>query len=114
VLLEQFLGPPLREEERVGVAGVEEREVKPVLQQGEMRRRHRRARGQPAVGDTAHRELLHGARIDGECLRMRRPLRTPFQHDRAHPAAVEFGREPHAHWAAADHGHVVGVHPGYE
>ena len=41
---------------------------------------------------------------------MRRPLRAPFKHDRAHAATVEFGREPHAHRAAADHGHVVGAH----
>jgi hypothetical protein len=116
VLLEQFLGPPLRQEERVRVAGVgvEELQVKPVFQQREMGGGDRPALGQPAVLDAAHRELLDRARIDGERLRMRRPLRAPFKHDRAHAAAVEFGREPQADRAAADHGHVVGAHARYE
>ena len=119
VLLEQFLGPPLREEQRVGVAGagVEEGEVKPVLQQREMRRRHRPALGQPAVGDPAHRELLDRARVDRERLRVRRPLFPALEHNRPDARAVQFGREPQADRSAADHGDVVvmlagGVHVG--
>ncbi len=63
-----------------------------------------------ALAEAAHRELLHGARIDRERLGVGRPLRAPFQHDRAHSRAVQFGREPHADRAAADDGHVVVVH----
>ena len=38
---------------------------------------------------------------------MRRALRAPLQDDRPHPAAVQFGRQPHADRAAADDGDVV-------
>ena len=79
-----------------------------------MRGRYRSAFGQPAVHQPAHRELLHGARVDRERLGVRRPLRAPFQDDRTHSPAVQFGREPHAHRAAADDDHVIGVHPRYE
>jgi hypothetical protein len=88
VLLQQFLGTPLRQEERVGVAGVEEREVQPALQDREMRGRHRSALGQPAVHEPAHRELLDGARVDRERLRVRQPVRSPFQDDRPDGPAV--------------------------
>jgi hypothetical protein len=111
VVLEQFLGAPLRQEQRVGVAGVEERKVQPALQQREMRGGHRGAFGQPSVRDAAHRELLKGARVDRERLGVRRSRRAPLKNDRPYPAAAQFGREPHAHGAAADDGDVVTVHP---
>ena len=114
VLLQQFFGTPLRQEQRVGIAGGQEREVQPVLQQREMRGRHRSAFGQPAVYQPAQRELLHGARVDRERLGVRRPLRALFQDDRTHSPAVQFGREPHAYRAAADDGHVAMVHRRYE
>src|ERR1700683_1007620 len=75
-----------------------------------MRGRHRSAFAQPASDEPSHRELLDGARVDRERLRMWRPLRTPFQDDRAHSPAVQFGREPHANRAAANDGYVVGSH----
>jgi len=112
VLLEQFLGTPLRQEQREGVAGGQEREVQPVRQQREVRGRHFSALGQPAVHQPAHRELLHGARVDRERLGVRRPLRAPFQHDRAHSPAVQFGREPHADRAAAHDRHIERRHGG--
>jgi hypothetical protein len=112
VLLEQFLGPALGQEERVGVAGlgVEEGEVEPVLEQREVRRRDRPALGQPAVGDPAQRELLDRAGVDRERLRVRRALAAALEHDRADARAVQLGGEPHPDRAAADHGDVVVVH----
>jgi hypothetical protein len=40
-----------------------------------------------------------------------RSRRAPLKDDRPYPAAAQFGREPHAHRAAADDGDVVTVHP---
>jgi len=42
---------------------------------------------------------------------VRQSRRAPLKDDRPYPAAAQFGREPHAHRAAADDGDIVTVHP---